>query len=149
VLVAQILSSKGAQVYTCTPDESLAAAAALLTQRHVGAMVVLEGEKVVGIVSERDLVRAVATDGAEALGRPVRRYMTSGVVFARPNESVDELMERMTDRRVRHLPVCEGERLIGIVSIGDLVKTKISETVQEAESLIAYIAGSEKSVGAS
>jgi CBS domain-containing protein len=149
VLVAQILKTKGAHVYTCTPEALLGTAAAMLTQRGVGAMVVLDGERVVGIVSERDVVRAVATDGGEALERPVRQYMTSDVVYAKLSESVDELMERMTDRRFRHLPVCEEGKLVGIVSIGDLVKTKIAETVHEAEELIAYIAGSEKSVGAS
>lgn len=150
MLVAQILKAKGSQVYTCGPDDTLGRAATLLTQRSVGAMVVMDGDRVAGIISERDMVRALAQDGGEALNRPVRRYMTSDVVYARPDESVDELMERMTDRRFRHLPVCADEdRLIGIISIGDLVKTKISETVQEAESLMAYIAGSEKSVGAS
>jgi CBS domain-containing protein len=139
VLVAQILGSKGDQVFTCAPDQSLAEAAAHLTEHRVGAVVVMREDRVVGILSERDLVRAVASDGAGALDQALERYMTADVIFARPQETVDELMERMTDRRIRHLPVCESERLLGIVSIGDLVKAKIAETLHEAETLKAYI----------
>jgi CBS domain-containing protein len=82
----------------------------------------------------------VAEHGAEALGQPVSTFMSTEVVFAKPHESVDSLLSRMTDRRIRHLPVCEGERLVGIVSIGDLVKSKIDEVVAEADGLKAYIA---------
>jgi CBS domain-containing protein len=94
---------------------------------------------VAGIVSERDIVRIVAELGAEGLPRPIAECMTHDVVFADPSETVDQLLERMTDRRIRHLPVCQDGRLIGIVSIGDLVKSKIAETVAEAENLKAYI----------
>ena len=139
MLVAQILKTKGDQVFTCGPDHSLAEAAGLLHTHKVGAVVVMRDERVAGILSERDMVRAVARDGASALEREVAHYMTADVIFARPQESVDALMERMTDRRIRHLPVCENERLLGIVSIGDLVKTKIAETTHEAETLKAYI----------
>jgi signal-transduction protein with cAMP-binding, CBS, and nucleotidyltransferase domain len=85
------------------------------------------------------MVRAIAQGGAEALRQPVRRFMSADVIFAQLNETVDELMSRMTDRRIRHLPVCEEGRLLGIVSIGDLVKSKIADTVHEAETLKAYI----------
>jgi CBS domain-containing protein len=95
---------------------------------------------VVGIVSERDIVRIVAERGGAALAEPVSGCMTRDVVFAEPGETVDSLLERMTDRRVRHLPVCLGERLVGIISIGDLVKSKISEVEAEASGLKAYIA---------
>jgi CBS domain-containing protein len=139
VLVAQILKNKGSQVFRCAPSDSLTAVAAQLDEHRVGAIVVTEGEKVSGIISERDVVRAVCRHGASALERTVKDYMTSDVVFARPQESIDELMERMTDRRIRHLPVCEGDRLIGIISIGDVVKAKIAETEHEAETLKAYI----------
>jgi CBS domain-containing protein len=81
----------------------------------------------------------MARDGTACLDRSVDSYMTADVIFAKPNETVDDLMERMTDRRIRHLPVCDRDQLIGIVSIGDLVKTKIAETVHEAETLKAYI----------
>jgi CBS domain-containing protein len=140
MLVAQILKHKGAQVFTCTADETMTSATALLFARGVGAMVVMDGEKVAGIISERDVVRAVAQGGAEALYQPVRRFMTADVIFAKLTETVDELMSRMTDRRIRHLPVCDDGRLIGIVSIGDMVKAKIAVTTHEAETLKAYIA---------
>ncbi|MGH6958223.1 MAG: CBS domain-containing protein [Caulobacteraceae bacterium] len=140
MLVSHILKDKGDLVFTASPSDSVTAVAALLQARKVGAMVVLEGDRrVVGIVSERDIVRVVAELGAAGLGQPVAACMTRDVVFAQPTETVDALLERMTDRRIRHLPVCEDGRLVGIVSIGDLVKSKIAETVAEAEHLKAYI----------
>ena len=96
----------------------------------------------VGIVSERDIVRAFAESGASALENPVSSCMTADVLFADPGETVDSLLTRMTDRRIRHLPVCKDSRLVGIVSIGDLVKSKISEVEAEADGLKAYIAAS-------
>ncbi len=141
MLVSQILKTKGDMVFTATPHETVGAAAALLHSRRVGALVVLDAKDgVAGILSERDVVRAVAEGGAPALARPVRDFMSSNVVFAEPGESVDALLSRMTDRRIRHLPVCRGERLVGIVSIGDLVKYKIAETEAEAQNLKDYIA---------
>ena len=140
MLVSQILKSKGDLVFTATPTETVAAVAALLHSRRVGALLVLDAEQVVGIVSERDIVRIVAERGGAALAEPVSGCMTRDVVFAEPGETVDSLLERMTDRRVRHLPVCLGDRLVGIISIGDLVKSKISEVEAEASGLKAYIA---------
>jgi CBS domain-containing protein len=142
MLVSQILKTKGDLVFTIAPTETVAAVAALLHARRVGALVVLEAEQVVGIVSERDVVRALAEGGAAALGRPVSSVMTKDVFFAQPGETVDSLLTRMTDRRIRHLPVCLKDRLVGIVSIGDLVKSKISEVEAEADGLKAYIAAS-------
>lgn len=140
MLVSQIIKHKGDVVFTAAPSESVGAVAALLHARRVGAMVVLDGDqKVVGIVSERDIVRVVAEQGAEGLKLTVSDCMTRDVIFAEPQETVDFLLERMTDRRIRHLPVCRAGRLVGIVSIGDLVKCKIAETVAEAEGLKAYI----------
>ncbi|HEY2359305.1 MAG TPA: CBS domain-containing protein, partial [Phenylobacterium sp.] len=121
--------------------ETVAKAAALLDERRVGAMVVIQdGGAVAGILSERDVVRVVAQKGAAGLDEPVSSCMTREVIFADPNETVDSLMARMTDRRVRHLPVLDDGRLVGIVSIGDLVKRKIAETEAEAQELKAYIA---------
>lgn len=141
MLVSQILKTKGDLVFTASPQETVGAAAALLHTRKVGAMVVVDDkEAVVGILSERDVVRVIAKEGAAALTKPVASCMTVNVVFAAPDETVDALLERMTDRRIRHLPVVRGERLAGIISIGDLVKYKISETQAEAEGLKAYIA---------
>lgn len=142
MLVSQILKAKGDLVFTVGPSETLSAASSLLHTRRVGALVVLDAEHVVGIISERDIVRAVALNGAGALDTPVSRYMTRDVLFAEPGEAVDSLMARMTDRRIRHLPVCRAERLVGIVSIGDLVKAKISEVEADVDGLKAYIAAS-------
>ena len=140
MLVSQILKAKGDLVFTATPNETVSAICALLHSRRVGAMIIMEGDRVAGIVSERDVVRVMAEQGASALQQPVSSCMTRDVVFATPSETVNSLLSRMTDRRLRHLPVCEGERLIGIVSIGDLVKHKISEVEAEADGLKAYIA---------
>lgn len=142
MLVSQILKAKGDIVFTIGPNESVQSAAALLLSRSIGALVVVEGdETVVGIVSERDVVRMIAERGAGGLNQPVASCMTRDVVFAEPTEAVDELMTRMTDRRFRHLPVCRDKALVGIVSIGDLVKAKIAASEAEAEGLKAYIAG--------
>ncbi|AZS20522.1 MULTISPECIES: CBS domain-containing protein [unclassified Caulobacter] len=141
MLVSQILKDKGDLVFTASPQETVGAAAALLHTRRVGAMVVVDDkEAVVGIVSERDIVRMVAKEGAAALSKPISGCMSANVVFAQPDETIDALLERMTDRRIRHLPVVKGERLAGIISIGDLVKYKIQATQAEAEGLKAYIA---------
>jgi len=140
MLVSQILRSKGVTVFTVSPTETIAAVASLLHTRRVGVLVVLDAERVAGIVSERDVVRALAEGGAAALGQPISGVMTRDVLFAAPGETVDSLLTRMTDRRIRHLPVCLKERLVGIVSIGDLVKSKISEVEAEASGLKAYIA---------
>ncbi len=140
MLVAQILKDKGDIVFTASPTDTVGAAAALLHSRKVGAMVVLDADQsVVGILSERDVVRMIAEAGAGALDRPISAAMTVDVLFAEPGETVDVLLSRMTDRRVRHLPVCKNGRLLGIVSIGDLVKTKIAEIEAEANGLKAYI----------
>jgi CBS domain-containing protein len=141
MLITEILKSKGDLVFTISPDEKVADAVALLDQRRVGALVVLSAEdRVVGIFSERDVVRTVARDGAGALSHAVETVMTRDVIFAEQGETVDSLLSRMTDRRIRHLPVCEEGRLVGLVSIGDLVKSKIAESVAEAQSLKQYIA---------
>ncbi|WP_309604969.1 CBS domain-containing protein [Phenylobacterium sp.] len=142
MLVSQILRTKGDTVFTVSPSETIAAVAALLHSRRVGALVVLDAERVAGIVSERDVVRAMAEGGGSALEKPVSAVMTRDVLFAQPGETVDSLLARMSDRRIRHLPVCKDDRLVGIVSIGDLVKWKISEVEAEADGLKAYIAAS-------
>lgn len=140
MLVTQILKAKGDTVFTASPNETLGALAALLNARRVGALVVLDQDRVVGIVSERDVIRAVAEEGAAALVKPVADFMTKDVIFADPGDRVDQVLGKMTDRRIRHLPVCNDDRLVGIVSIGDLVKSKIGEVEAEADGLRAYIA---------
>ena len=140
MLVSQILKNKGDLVFTASPNETVAAAAALLQSRHVGALVIVDDQdRVAGILSERDIVRVVAEKGGAGLSLPISSCMSSEVVFASPNETVHSLLERMTDRRIRHLPVLKDGRLAGLVSIGDLVKSKIAESEAEAENLKAYI----------
>src|SRR5436190_23356585 len=140
MLLSQILKDKGDLVFTASPNETIGAAAALLHTRRVGALVLVDEEgSVVGILSERDIVRAVAELGDRALSRPVSICMSAEVIFAQPNETVDDLLGRMTDRRIRHLPVIKDDRLVGIVSIGDLVKRKIDEIESEAQTLKSYI----------
>jgi len=140
MLVAEILKSKGEAVFAIAPDTPLTEACRELDSRRVGALMVCEDDRVVGVMSERDVVRAVAQDGQAALSRPVADYMSRQVVFAEPAETVAILMERMTDRRIRHLPVLRDQRLAGVISIGDVVKCQIAEAAHEAESLRTYIA---------
>jgi CBS domain-containing protein len=140
VLVAEILKNKGGDVFSVAPDITLSAACAELDTRRVGALIVCDGDQVVGVISERDVVKAVAADGAAGLKKPVSAYMTREVVFAEPGETVAILMGRMTDRRIRHLPVLKDSRLSGVISIGDVVKCQIAEATREAESLRTYIA---------
>ncbi|WP_426036894.1 CBS domain-containing protein [Brevundimonas sp. DC300-4] len=140
MLVAEILKSKGGDVFSVAPDISVSDACVELDSRRVGALIVCDGDRVVGVISERDVVKAVAADGAAGLARPVSAYMTRDVVFAEPGETVAILMGRMTDRRIRHLPVLKDNRLSGVISIGDVVKCQIAEATHEAESLRTYIA---------
>ena len=141
MLVNQLLNAKGRQVFTVSPDDSLSSVAALLHTRKVGAFIATDRiGRVVGIVSERDIIGAIAESGADALTKPVGEIMTRDVIFADQGETIESLLERMTDRRIRHLPVMDGARLVGIVSIGDLVKSKISEVELEAHTLKSYIA---------
>ena len=140
MLVAEILKSKGGEVFSVAPDITLSDACAELDSRRVGALMVCDGDKVVGVISERDVVKAVAADGAASLAQPVSAYMSRKVIVAEPGETVAILMERMTDRRIRHLPVLKDSRLTGVISIGDVVKCQIAEATQEAESLRTYIA---------
>ena len=140
MLLSQILKSKGDAVFAIAPETPLTEACRELESHRVGALMVCEDDRVVGILSERDVVRAVARDGQGALERPAADYMTRQVVFAEPAETVAILMERMTDRRIRHLPVLRDQRLAGVISIGDVVKCQIAEAAQEAESLRTYIA---------
>lgn len=140
MLVAEILKSKGGEVFSISPDTTMAQACAELDSRRVGALIVCDADRVAGVISERDVVRAVAQDGAGALTRPVADYMTRDVIFAEPGETVAVLMGRMTDRRIRHLPVLKDSRLAGVISIGDVVKCQIAEATREAEQLRTYIA---------
>lgn len=140
MLVAEILKDKGDAVFSIRPDMPLAEACGELDRLKVGALIVCDAGKPVGVLSERDVVRAIARAGADALDKPVADFMTADIVFAAPAETVGILMGRMTDRRIRHLPVLQDGRLAGVISIGDVVKCQIAEATQEAESLRTYIA---------
>lgn len=139
--VRHILQDKGASVIGIPPSASLADAARLLTERRIGAVVVKgEDGALCGILSERDLVRALAAAGKDALDHPVSRHLTSGVVTCGLCDSMEDLMEMMTRGRFRHIPVLDDDgKLCGLVSIGDVVKNRIAETVREAEELRVYI----------
>jgi CBS domain-containing protein len=141
VLIAQILIEKGSVVHSVGERVSLAEAARELHARAIGCVVVLDQSgKLVGILSERDIVREVARHGAGALTAPVTSAMTRHIYTATTSDTVQDGLERMTDRRIRHLPVLHEGRLVGLVSIGDLVKRKIREVEGEAEAMRAYIA---------
>jgi len=139
--VRHILRNKGREIVTTDGEATLSEAARLLARRRIGAVVVVDGKgTVAGILSERDIVRAVADHSVAALGQSVSRHMTRAVATCSESDTVDELMETMTQGRFRHMPVVEDGRLCGIVSIGDVVKTCIEETTREAQSLREYIA---------
>ena len=137
--IADVLKSKGAGVLTVAPDTLVSDLLAGLVTRNVGAMVVLGGDGLVGIVSERDVVRMLHEYGAAALGRPVADIMTSQVITCSPDDTVDALSGIMTTNRVRHVPVMENGQLAGIVSIGDVVKTRMEALQADREALEAYI----------
>jgi CBS domain-containing protein len=138
--VENILQSKGRAVTTVTSGSSIADAVDLLTNKKIGAVVVVDDNKVVGIVSERDVVRHLAKDWAALASRPVSDIMTRNVISVSRFATVSDVMERMTEKRIRHMPIVENGELVGIVSIGDVVKRKIEETEQEALALKEYIA---------
>ena len=139
--VKTILARKGHAVFTLGPDEKLGAAIRLLAEHRVGALVVTNAEgRIVGIVSERDIVRLLARNGAAVLDMAVRDSMTHKVRVCNENHTVNEIMEIMTTGRFRHLPVEKDGRLSGIISIGDVVKRRIEDAEREAEEIKAYIA---------
>ena len=139
--VARILAAKGVDVVTIQPHRTLADAVSLLTTKCIGAAVVAGADaQPVGILSERDIMRALSTHGAAALDASVSRFMTSKLVTTTRSATVREVMEMMTEGRFRHVPVVENGRLTGLVSIGDIVKTHIAEIETEHQALREYIA---------
>lgn len=136
MLIADILHHKGNEVVTIRPTVTAADAAQQLAERRIGALVVRDRfGKIVGIVSERDIVLALARHGASALGMPVQDIMTADVLTCRRDDAVRDIMALITIRRIRHVPVCEGDRLLGIVSIGDLLKSRLDEKMHEVDVL--------------
>jgi CBS domain-containing protein len=142
MLIEHILATKGRDVITVRSDASVADAVAVLRRHGIGAVVVSDddGATASGILSERDVVHAVADDGAAGLARTVASLMTADVVTCEPSATVVQLMELMTTRRIRHLPVLDaGGRLTGLVSIGDIVKSRVGELAEEAQTLHDYV----------
>ena len=140
MFVSDILAQKGGLVFTVTPGTSVAQLSQQLSTRRIGSVLVLDGEgTVAGIVSERDLVRAMASHGAKAMELEARQVMTREVVTCDPDDSIDQVMQTMTSGRFRHLPVVRHGELLGLVSIGDVVKARLEETKHETEALKAYI----------
>jgi CBS domain-containing protein len=139
--VKHLLAEKGHQIYTIGADEPVLAAIRTMAEHTIGALLVLRGEELLGIVSERDYARKVILKGRSSGDTPVRDIVTSPVITVGANDSVETCMRLCTDSRVRHLPVVENGKVIGVVSIGDLVKATISEQGAQIEQLQRYIAG--------
>ncbi|CCD85863.1 conserved protein of unknown function [Bradyrhizobium sp. ORS 285] len=137
--VRAILDIKGHQVESVDPQTSLADAARLLADRKIGAVLVMSGTRMEGILSERDIVRALGERGASVLTEPVSDVMTRRVVSCKPADTVASLMETMTNGKFRHLPVIEGGLVVGLISIGDVVKWRVQEYETEQEALRQYI----------
>ena len=137
--ISDVLRNKGATVATITPETSVAGLLTELSVHNIGAMVVVSPDGVLGIVSERDIVRKLHEMGGDLLRRPVSEIMTTLVATCGPDDTVDSLSALMTRNRVRHVPVVVDGRLTGIVSIGDVVKTRMEELEREQQQLQAYI----------
>jgi CBS domain-containing protein len=139
--VKQILKDKGSDVLSIQSDATVLDALTLMAERNVGALLVLEKGKPVGIFSERDYARRVALQGKSSLKTPVRDIMTQRVMFVRPEQTAEECMALMTEKHIRHLPVLVGDQVVGVVSIGDLVKASIEEKDFMIKQLENYITG--------
>ncbi|TXJ13987.1 MAG: CBS domain-containing protein [Afipia sp.] len=137
--VRSVLGSKGHQVISVSPDAKLSAAIKILSERRIGAVMVMSGQKIDGILSERDVVRVLGERGASVLDESVRSVMTPKVITCRESDTVAAIMEVMTSGKFRHLPVVEHERIVGLISIGDVVKWRVAEYEREQEALQDYI----------
>jgi CBS domain-containing protein len=139
--VKDILEEKGTQVYAVSPDAKVYEALQIMADKNVGALMVIEGDTVAGLISERDYARKIVLKGKFSKDVPVREIMTVDIIRIGPDNDVEYCMELMTDKRVRHLPVFESDRLIGIISIGDIVKAIIEHKEEIIEQLENYIKG--------
>ncbi len=139
--IKDLLDEKGREIWSISPDSTVYDAMKLMADKEIGSLAVLEDGRLVGLISERDYARNVILKGRSSKDTPVREIMDQRPVCATPDESVEESMAVMTEKRTRHLPVIEGDRLIGIISIGDLVKAIISDQEFTIEQLVNYISG--------
>ncbi|MBU6199647.1 MAG: CBS domain-containing protein [Xanthomonadaceae bacterium] len=140
-LVKHLLQDKGGAIHAIDPDKPVLDAIRLMADKYIGALLVMRDGKLVGIVSERDYARKVILKGRSSADTPVREIMSESVLSVAPGDSVNHCMKLVTDKRVRHLPVVDGGRVIGVVSIGDLVKAVIEDQAQELEHMQRYISG--------
>ena len=139
ITVKQILDEKGSSAWTIVPDAKVIDALKLMAEKEVGALIVMEGEEIVGIISERDYARKIILKGRHSQDTPVRDIMSTHIYGVNLDTTVDECMALMTDKRMRHLPVCKDGRLAGIVSIGDVVKLKLALAESEAAQMRQYL----------
>jgi CBS domain-containing protein len=139
--VKHLLAEKGDRVFAIGPDEPVLVAVRMMADRYVGALLVMDGDKLAGIVSERDYARKVILKGRSSAETPVRDIMTASVITVGPDDTTDTCMRICTERHVRHLPVVDGNKVVGVLSIGDLVKAVIDAQSREIEQLQRYIAG--------
>lgn len=139
--VRQLLKEKGGQVWTIAPDASVYDALLLMADKGIGALVVIEGEQIVGLLSERDYARKLILQGRSSRDTPVGDVMTARVLVVRPDQTVEDCMALATDKRIRHFPVMDGDQLVGMVSIGDLVKSVIADQEFMIKQLEHYITG--------
>ena len=137
----QLLETKGSDVWSIHPDAAVYDAIGMMADKGVGALMVLDGGAVVGVISERDYARKVILRGRSSKDTAVKEIMTARVIYARPDQTVEECMVLMTEKRIRHLPIVDGEELLGVISIGDLVKSMLAEQQFVIEQLEQYISG--------
>jgi len=137
--IAEILRDKGSEVWSIGPDNIILDALTIMAEKQIGALLVMDNDKLVGIVSERDYARKVALEGRSSRNSKVSEIMSPKVLCARPDQTVRQCLAMMTDKRARHLPIVDHKKIIGVVSIGDLVKSIIEEQQFEIESLQYYI----------
>ena len=140
-LVKHLLDNKGTEIISITEDASVLDAIKLMAERSVGSLLVMDGDVMKGIVTERDYARKVIVKGRSSKSTKVSEIMTSDVVVAKPDQTVNECMTVMTERRIRHLPVVEDGAVVGLISIGDLVQAIIADQQEEIEQLEHYISG--------
>ncbi len=141
ISIRQLLEGKGSEVWSTSPDASVYEALQLLAEKNIGALLVLQDGELVGVVSERDYARKVVLHGRTSMKTPIKEIMTEEVITVGIGSTVEEAMALMTDKRIRHLPVVEGEKIVGVVSIGDLVKAIMADQEFTIDQLEKYISG--------
>lgn len=141
MIVSQLLKSKGSQVYTVSEETNIIEISRILSEKRIGVVVIINKSKnVIGIISERDIIRGLSKYGEKVLDMPSKALMTKNVITIGLDSHIDELMREMTNSRIRHMPIVEDEKLVGLISIGDVVKNRVEELQAEGDMLREYIA---------